>query len=60
VKTVTPAYSQENLDALRTLLETGQVKVVIDKTYPLDQAASAVTHMLEHHATGKIVIADQL
>jgi NADPH:quinone reductase-like Zn-dependent oxidoreductase len=57
VKTVTPAYNHENLDALRTLLETGQVKVVIDKTYPLDQAASAVTHMLEHHAAGKIVIA---
>jgi NADPH:quinone reductase-like Zn-dependent oxidoreductase len=30
--------------------------VVIDKAYPLDQAASAVTHMLEHHATGKIPI----
>jgi NADPH:quinone reductase-like Zn-dependent oxidoreductase len=30
--------------------------VVIGKTYPLDQAASAVTHMLEQHASGKIAI----
>jgi NADPH:quinone reductase-like Zn-dependent oxidoreductase len=30
--------------------------VVIDKTYPLDRAASAVTHMLGHHAAGKVAI----
>jgi NADPH:quinone reductase-like Zn-dependent oxidoreductase len=56
VKLVTPAVNRENLDALRKLLESGEVRVVIDKTYPLDQAASAVTHMLEHHASGKIAI----
>jgi NADPH:quinone reductase-like Zn-dependent oxidoreductase len=57
VKLVSPAVNRENLDALRRLLETGDVRVVIDKTYPLDQAAKAVTHMLEHHARGKITIA---
>nr|WP_235014944.1 MULTISPECIES: NAD(P)-dependent alcohol dehydrogenase [unclassified Parafrankia] len=57
VRLVTPAMNRENLDALRGLLETGAVRVVIDKTYPLEQAASAVTRMLEHHASGKIVIA---
>jgi NADPH:quinone reductase-like Zn-dependent oxidoreductase len=56
VKLVTPAVNRENLDALRKLLESGQVRVVIDRTYPLDEAASAVTHMLEHHASGKIAI----
>jgi NADPH:quinone reductase-like Zn-dependent oxidoreductase len=56
VKLVTPAVDRENLGALRGLLESGQVRVVIDKTYPLDQTASAVTHMLEHHASGKIAI----
>jgi NADPH:quinone reductase-like Zn-dependent oxidoreductase len=56
VKLVTPAVNRENLDALLNLLESGQVRVVIDKTYPLAQAASAVTHMLEHHHSGKIVI----
>jgi len=56
VKLVTPAVNRENLDALRRLLETGEVRVVIDRTYPFDQAASAVSHMLEHHASGKIAI----
>jgi NADPH:quinone reductase-like Zn-dependent oxidoreductase len=56
VKLVSPAVNRENLDALLRLLESGEVKVVIDKTYPLDQAAGAVTHMLEHHASGKIAI----
>jgi hypothetical protein len=50
VKLVPPAINRENLGALLELLESGQVRVVIDRTYPLDQAASAVTHMLEHHA----------
>jgi NADPH:quinone reductase-like Zn-dependent oxidoreductase len=56
VKTVTPAVNRENLTALLRLLETGQVKVVIAQTYPLDQAAAAVTHMLGHHPGGKIAI----
>jgi NADPH:quinone reductase-like Zn-dependent oxidoreductase len=56
VKLVSPAVNRENLGALLRLLESGKVRVVIDKTYPLDQAANAVTHMLEHHASGKIAI----
>ena len=39
------------------LLESGDVKVVIDKVYPLDEAAKAVAQMLGHHARGKVVIA---
>jgi len=56
VRTVTPAVNRENLAALLRLLESGQVKVVIARTYPLDQAADAVTHMLGHHPGGKIAI----
>ncbi|GAA4464430.1 NAD(P)-dependent alcohol dehydrogenase [Phytohabitans houttuyneae] len=56
VKLVTTTVNRDNLTALRSLLESGQVKAVIDKTYPLDQAANAVAHMLTHHARGKVVI----
>jgi NADPH:quinone reductase-like Zn-dependent oxidoreductase len=56
VKTVTPAMNRENLAALRRLLESGEVRVVIAQTYPLSQAATAVAHMLEHHPSGKIAI----
>ena len=51
--------NRENLDALAALLESGDVKVIIDKVYPLSEAASAVAHMLGHHARGKVVIAVQ-
>ena len=56
VKLVSPAVNRENLDALLRLLESGEVRVVIAQTYPLDQAAGAVAHMLEHHPSGKIAI----
>jgi NADPH:quinone reductase-like Zn-dependent oxidoreductase len=56
VKLVSPAMNRENLAALCRLLESGEVKVVIAQAYPLDQAARAVTHMLEHHPSGKIAI----
>jgi len=56
VRLVTPAMNRENLAALGRLLESGEVRVVIAQTYPLGQAARAVTHMLEHHASGNIAI----
>ncbi len=56
VRFVTCAVNRENLDALARLLESGDVKVVIDKAYPLSQAGKAVAHMLGHHARGKVVI----
>ncbi|MCZ6552759.1 MAG: NAD(P)-dependent alcohol dehydrogenase, partial [SAR324 cluster bacterium] len=57
VQFVTCVVNRENLDALAALLESGNVKVVIDKVYPLSEAANAVAHMLGHHARGKVVIA---
>jgi NADPH:quinone reductase-like Zn-dependent oxidoreductase len=49
--------NRENLAALTTLLESGDIKVVIEKVYPLGDAPTAVGHMLGHHAVGKVVIA---
>jgi NADPH:quinone reductase-like Zn-dependent oxidoreductase len=56
VQSVTCVVNRENLTALATLLESGDVKVLIDEAYPLSDAASAVGHMLGHHARGKVVI----
>jgi len=56
VRFVTYVVNRENLDALAALLESDDVKVVIDKVYPLSEAANAVAHMLGHHARGKVVI----
>ena len=57
VQFVSCVVNRENLYALATLLESGAVKVVIGKVYPLSEAAEAVAHMLGHHATGKVAIA---
>jgi NADPH:quinone reductase-like Zn-dependent oxidoreductase len=56
VRFVTLAVNRENLNALVGLLETDEVRVVIERTYPLDETASAVAHVLEHHASGKVAI----
>jgi NADPH:quinone reductase-like Zn-dependent oxidoreductase len=55
-KNTTVVVNRENLVALATLLESGDVKVIIDKVYPLSETANAVAHMLGHHARGQIVI----
>lgn len=56
VKPVTIAVNPQSLRALAGLLESGSFRVVIDRTYPLDEAAAAVSHMLGHHARGKVAI----
>jgi len=48
--------NRENLAALAALLESGQVRVVIDRTYSLADAPAAVAHMLGHHAAGNVGI----
>jgi NADPH:quinone reductase-like Zn-dependent oxidoreductase len=57
VQFVTCVVNGENLADLAALLESGDVKVIIDKVYPLGAAANAVAHMLGHHARGKVAIA---
>jgi NADPH:quinone reductase-like Zn-dependent oxidoreductase len=56
VKFVTLGVNRENLTALVLFLETDKVRVVIEQTYPFDKTASAVAHVLEHHASGKVAI----
>jgi NADPH:quinone reductase-like Zn-dependent oxidoreductase len=56
VKFVACVASRENLSALAALLGSGDVRVVVDETYALEDAPAAVAHMLGHHARGKIVI----
>jgi NADPH:quinone reductase-like Zn-dependent oxidoreductase len=46
----------EGLLALKALIEAGAVTPVIDRTYPLSEAAAALAHVGEGHARGKTVI----
>jgi len=48
--------TKEDLGFLKDLLEDGKVTPVIDRRYPLDEAADALRYLEEGHAKGKIVI----
>ena len=41
---------------LQTLLESGQINPVIDRTYPLDQAAEAIAYLASGQAQGRVVL----
>ncbi|WP_200211398.1 NAD(P)-dependent alcohol dehydrogenase [Micromonospora coerulea] len=49
--------SSANLMALRELIEAGRLRPVVDRTFPLTDAADAIRHVAGGHATGKVVIA---
>jgi NADPH:quinone reductase-like Zn-dependent oxidoreductase len=49
--------NQEDLAFLKELLETGKVVPVIDRRYPLSEAAEALRYLGTGHARGKVVIA---
>ncbi len=53
---VSAKRSQKDLDFLKELLEAGKVVPVIDRRYPLSEAAEALRYLGEGHARGKVVI----
>jgi NADPH:quinone reductase-like Zn-dependent oxidoreductase len=51
--------SKENgadLDAIRELIEAGQVSAAVDRSYPLRETAAAIRHLMDGHTMGKVVI----
>jgi NADPH:quinone reductase-like Zn-dependent oxidoreductase len=47
----------QDLATLATLLESGKVKPVIDRCYPLSEVAEAIRYVEAGHAQGKVVVA---
>jgi NADPH:quinone reductase-like Zn-dependent oxidoreductase len=50
------ANKTEDLNALRELMQTGQLTPVIDRQYPLSQTAEAMRYLELGHARGKVII----
>ncbi|MBN1551193.1 NAD(P)-dependent alcohol dehydrogenase [bacterium] len=48
--------TQKDLTCVKELLESGKLKPVIDRRYPLSETAEALRYIGEGHAKGKIVI----
>ena len=56
VKFIIAKINKEDLDVLRELLESGKVKSIVDRTYPLSDVRQALSYLGEGHARGKVVI----
>ena len=56
IRHVTLAQKRDGLLALTWLLESGEIRPVIGRTYPLSQTPEALAHFAEGHARGKLVI----
>jgi len=48
--------SKEDLMVLTALIETGKIRPVIDRTYPLRETAEAIRYLEAGHARAKVVI----
>lgn len=56
LRPIVSTEGHEDLEALAELIGSGKVTPVVDRTYPLIEAADAVRYLEEGHAAGKIVI----
>ncbi len=56
IKTFVAKPNQTDLKVMKELVESGRVKPVIDKLYPLHETSAAMRYLEEGHARGKIVI----
>ncbi len=57
VRLLMARMDRDDLDELAGMLASGAVRPVIDRTYPLAEAAAAVQYLQDGHTQGKIVIA---
>ena len=48
--------NEDDLAAIGRLIESGKLRSVIDRTYPLAQTAAAIAHVEAGHARGKVVV----
>ncbi|AZQ32669.1 NAD(P)-dependent alcohol dehydrogenase [Streptomyces cyaneochromogenes] len=53
---ISALQSRANLAALRELAESGKIAPVVERTYPLSEAAEAIRYLEVEHARAKVVV----
>ncbi|MBN1537363.1 MAG: NAD(P)-dependent alcohol dehydrogenase [Anaerolineales bacterium] len=56
IRVIYPKLNQEDLVFIKELIETGKVKPVIDKCFPLSEVNQAFRYYSKGHAQGRVVI----
>ena len=51
-----PRYTRDKVLRLRALMEAGEYRAVIDRTYPLEEAADATRYVETEQKTGNVVL----
>ena len=54
--TFVSSENAEDLTTLADLVESGEIEPAVDRTYPLREAASAMRHLIDGQARGKVVL----
>ena len=54
--TFTASETSDELAVLARMVEQGQLRTVIDRTYPLSETADAIRYLAQGHARGKVLI----
>ena len=47
---------RELMATLAGLLETGQLRIVVDRTFPLEETAAALRYLMSGQPVGRVVI----
>ena len=53
-----PAFSRPNVEYLAELMESGRLTAVVDRTFPLAEAAAAIRDMASGRARGQGVLTE--
>jgi alcohol dehydrogenase len=48
--------SHHDLVIIKRLIESGEIKPVLDRTFTLDEAAKAIDYVTNRHARGQVVV----
>lgn len=46
----------QDIERVTVLIESGAMRPVIDRAYPLEEAVSALRHVADGHVRGKVVV----